>query len=571
MFQFSHENRFNILLTELGKDSLFALVSLLSSSETGQSILCSRYLPLKYFIKPEFLETFQDFSLDFPDEPNFQLLFEVSRSKNLIFSESQGSDSRKETEVRLDFRKNKILEMLSSLMNTNSVEILDLVLKEIHEYLIFSEKIDSFEMIFNIMVMLICIYHQNHTIFLLCIQNIFNLISNDPKKALEVSLTNGFSSLIIEYLTQSLKKPIERSDVLRIKLDINGWKSFELIGIKPEKLEKMQKKEIETRLYQNFLVIKSSFSDGRMSLRSSSGKNTSFPEEFEKTMKYMLRITDYLLDNGQKINNILEILKNFYEFLSKNRDLAWLFLNLCEKYLINPDNLASISNDFLKILLKLTCAMLQNPNLSAKEEDQYLRKLENFFSFGNKKTQTFWTSNERNQVILAIIEAIRVNNSGNSQDFLINEFFLLEKTLESIEKTSEICELLKKSTFLKTLYRIFFGDYLEKRGLVGFFISDRLFAMGISLVLLFYKKFDAKEWEDMKLFFGELKKLEKDKGGSLGEVRKKALQSFWKEILDSRSLEEIKAMKGSNATKEKKGNGGNVTKKYLVSKLDWMN
>ena len=444
--------------------------------------------------------------------------------------------------------------MLDSLFNTNSVEVLGIILNEIHEYLIFSDKIDSFEKIFSIMSILICIYHQDSKIMLLCIQNIFNLISNDPKTAMKLAVKNGFSKLLLEFLDQYLKKPDVRKDVL-------------------ESLAKMEDKETADRLFEKYDIRNKSFTPTRrLSLKPQKSVNTVFPTEFTKIMKYILRIIDYFLEFSEKIHEVLEILQFFPILFEnyKNKDLSWMLLNPSEKYLGTTENLKEISMPYIKFLMKLTCQSLENPELKAKEEDQYLRKLEKVFTFGNIKTPNMWSYDERIKAVGSLIKAITVDNDGNSQEYLTNEFSLLEKILDGLEKTKEICDFLEKSEFLKTLWKIFFGEFLKKQSLVGVFITDRLFANGVSLVLMLYRKFDAKEWGDMKKFLEDLKKLEKEKGSSFGETRKKALQAFWKEINDRRSLEEIKAVRNVEAKEKKKTATINITKKYLVSRMDWM-
>ena len=122
-----------------------------------------------------------------------------------------------------------------------------------------------------------------------------------------------------------------------------------------------------------------------------------------------------------------------------------------EKYLGTTENLKEISMPYIKFLMKLTCQSLENPELKAKEEDQYLRKLEKVFTFGNIKTPNMWSYDERIKAVGSLIKAITVDNDGNSQEYLTNEFSLLEKILDGLEKTKEICDFLEKSEFLKNL------------------------------------------------------------------------------------------------------------------------
>ena len=50
-YPFSKENELSLIMTENNKEALFANITLVSCSEITEDVLCSRYLPLNFFLK----------------------------------------------------------------------------------------------------------------------------------------------------------------------------------------------------------------------------------------------------------------------------------------------------------------------------------------------------------------------------------------------------------------------------------------------------------------------------------------------------------------------------------------
>ena len=132
---------------------------------------------------------------------------------------------------------------------------------------------------------------------------------------------------------------------------------------------------------------------------------------------------------------------------------------------------------------------------------------------------------------------------------------------------TQILEIVKQSELLKTLTAIFFGNFLDTPQIIGFFITDRLYAAILSLISILYTEYGLTETFDkgVQEFMLKLRNTIKEKG--LSEIKKRALDGFLKDISQKKDLQEKKEKK----VKENIDiNKNDLSKKYLISKLDWM-
>ena len=626
---FSKENRFTVTYEEtIGQqEGYWAEVQILNFEEgleDNMKIICSRNLPLRSFVQREFFnEGAQDFILDFEDYKDIKLLLTIMTNQKFNRNSYEkeeitglNNDNRDDIE-KLDFRKNKIMEILSALLNTNNIEIIALVLKEIHEYLIFTKEIDDFDKIFNLMVYLIEIYNQHMDIHLLVLQNLFNLFSFDPIKSIKSAEKNTFLAFLGTFLRGTIEKIPSLNRLLlkdsmefkrKQRITLKTKASFDLKNIRPDELKDMKDDEIQLRLLENYEVRKKSLIGSPIKLikNNSTDEKILQSTDFINILIYIIRILENFVeftDNFKEIEYIFNMCTCFQVLHVDNQILSNLFCSVMEKFLDKNPNLRP---GFLHRILDILEAILKKKELSAKLEDDYLKKIDKIFNRGLKPAN-IWSSDEIMAYFSAVIAALKNNNLGNSQDFLLNELFLLEKTLKNIkeanitqkdqiqsiteEKVSkikalemqklknnennnkinafqtQILEIVKQSELLKTLTAIFFGNFLDTPQIIGFFITDRLYAAILSLISILYTEYGLTETFDkgVKEFMLKLRNTIKEKG--LSEIKKRALDGFLKDISQKKDLQEKKEKK----VKENIDiNKNDLSKKYLISKLDWM-
>lgn len=421
---FSKENCFEFLYEEFeGLEGYFAFVRIEELKEETTQIICSRYIPLKSFISDE-IKDYKSFLCDFPGVSNeVSLLLSIKTTQNFIennMCENEGLNVRNEdfSLSKPNFRTNNILDILNGLLNTNSIEILIVILKEINEYLLFAKEIECFEKVFELMTQILCIYHENTLISLITLQNMYNLISSNPEKAFILAFKGDFPAILLFFLSEIKAKPTDMDKNNPFELEEKGFykdkdlensenikKPFDLITITAEKMVLMASKELRSRLYQNYKVRRDSLIGITKDLKGIILEEN----DLYKVISYILKISEHFIKEKTFLKGILSLILRFTPFLLRKTDLAGIFLDLSYKTLVIVEKELKKETfnekSFLYKVLDMICAIIKDPTLSARQEDLYLQRGDKFFELGDKKGVQ-WTKTQQLSFILALFEGV---------------------------------------------------------------------------------------------------------------------------------------------------------------------
>lgn len=222
------ENHF-LQLCEEKMEKYVSLIKLSLYYNGNQYVIGSRYLPFTFLSNPEFRREI-DFPLVFKDVTLMDLIT-IKKDSTLTlnmkllntddFKLSENNEKQSENIEIIDFRKNKIWDIMAEILNVGSKIVLVQILQEIHEYLVFSTKIER--EVFNCLLymhIIIIKFVNQYSILNITLQNIFGLLISDIDLAFEFFDANDYFLFFMQFVDKEVN--IAEIQNPKIKETLNG-------------------------------------------------------------------------------------------------------------------------------------------------------------------------------------------------------------------------------------------------------------------------------------------------------------------------------------------------------------
>lgn len=214
---FNIEDNCFLQLCDERMEKYISLIKILLYYNSKQYVIGSRYLPFTFLNNPEFRKEI-DFPLEFKDvklmdlitikkDSNLLLNMKLLNTDNFRLSGNKEDAKPEESVGIIDFRKEKIWDITAEILNVGSKVVLVKILQEIHEYLIFTTKIEReiFECLLHMHIIIIKFVNQ-YNILSITLQNIFGLLILDIDLAFEIFDANKYFLFFMQFVDKEVNE-----------------------------------------------------------------------------------------------------------------------------------------------------------------------------------------------------------------------------------------------------------------------------------------------------------------------------------------------------------------------------